>query len=87
MDCDKTAGSSRAACPVSVSGSSGLENCSGSSFLLFKLLHMGDFQFSVQKCDALGGLEGIQEGGGGLLLLLGGGWWVWLVAWWVGGSF
>lgn len=50
--------------------------------------------FSVQKCDALCGLEGIQEEGRGLaaagwlegvcVCVEGGGW---LVTWWVGGSF
>lgn len=41
-----------------------------SSFPLFELLQLGDFQFSIHKCDALGGPEGIQKGGGGLLLLV-----------------
>lgn len=38
-----------------------------------EVLQLSDFQFSIQKCDALGGLEGILEGSwaGGLV----GGWW------------
>lgn len=73
----------------SVSGvpaGSRISSGSVSSFLLSKRLQLGDFQFSVEQCDVLGGSERIQEGGGGLLLLLGE-WGRGLDAWWVGGSF
>lgn len=73
-----------AVCPVCVSGFQRVWRIS--TFLLFKLLQLGDFQ--VLKFDALCGPEGIQEGGEGLLLPAGWRvWGVWLVTWWVGGSF